>query len=181
MTIAPLNGHDGFPRRRPGCRAPPLALPMARLPSCPLQSVPVSMRQPRRAQHCRHAAHSVGHPPTASGPRHSTAASQARCRRTLRCDAARSHMAETVSEIHDRFPRFSHEMNDARAYAPGLSSTSAGPPILYRRFRPLSGELAAALTALLMTFSRAPVTLGACWPYTNIRAMKCKVAAIPYQ
>ncbi len=52
-----LSGHDGVPRRRPGCRAAPLALPMARLPSCPLQIVPVSMRQPRRAQHRRHAAH----------------------------------------------------------------------------------------------------------------------------
>jgi hypothetical protein len=35
-------------------------------------------------------------------------------------DAERSHMAETDSEAHDLFPRFSQEKSAAMVHAPGL-------------------------------------------------------------
>src|SRR4029450_4454955 len=64
--------------------------------------------------------HGVGHPPTACRPCHSTAAPEARRMRGLRRNAERSHMAETVSEAHDRFPRFSQKICAVMIDAPGL-------------------------------------------------------------
>jgi hypothetical protein len=40
--------------------------------------------------------------------------------RGLRRNAERSHMAETVSEAHDRFPRFSQKICAVMIDAPGL-------------------------------------------------------------
>ena len=40
--------------------------------------------------------------------------------RGLRRDAEGAQMAETVSETHALFLRFSHEKSDARIYDPGL-------------------------------------------------------------
>jgi hypothetical protein len=64
--------------------------------------------------------HGVGHPPTACRPCHSTAAPEARRMRGLRRNAERSHMAETVSEAHDRFPQFSQKICAVMIDAPGL-------------------------------------------------------------
>src|SRR5215831_8824903 len=64
--------------------------------------------------------HGVGHPPAASGPRHSTAAPEARHGRGRRCDAERTHMAETVRKAHERFPQFSWEGCAAIVHTPGL-------------------------------------------------------------
>ena len=58
--------------------------------------------------------------PVASGSRHSTSAPEAKSVRGLRRDAERSQIAETVSETHDLFPRFSHEKSNAMIYDPGL-------------------------------------------------------------
>jgi hypothetical protein len=49
-------------------------------------------------------------------------------------------MAETVREAHERFPRFSRRVA-LQLYIPQASSTSAGPPILYGRIRPMAGAL----------------------------------------
>jgi len=62
--------------------------------------------------------HGVGHPPPASSPRHSTWASETKHLQELRRDAERSQMAETVSETHDLFPRFSQETSDVIVHAP---------------------------------------------------------------
>jgi len=64
--------------------------------------------------------HSVGHLSAASGQCHSTSAPEAKRMRGFRRDAERSHMAETDSEAHDLFPRFSQEKSAAMVHAPGL-------------------------------------------------------------
>jgi hypothetical protein len=49
-----------------------------------------------------------------------TTAPEERAYEDFRYHAERSHMAETVREAHDRFPRFSLEMCAAMIHAPGL-------------------------------------------------------------
>src|SRR5262249_53586779 len=58
--------------------------------------------------------------PAAAGPRHSTSAPVAQRVRGFRHDAERVHMAETGSEAHELFPRFSQERSAAIVPALGL-------------------------------------------------------------
>ena len=82
--------------------------------------------------------------PTASGPRHSPAAPEAKRVRGLRRDAERSPMAETSSEAHARCSRFS-QARTLLWYRLQAAATSAEPPILYGRIRPMAGALPAGM------------------------------------
>jgi hypothetical protein len=59
--------------------------------------------------------------------------------RGLRRDAEGSQGAETVGEAQDFSHRF-RMRGVGQGYILHASSTSAGPPILYRRIRPVSGN-----------------------------------------